>query len=363
MAAGDPKRSYWSLQKKLDMRLAEGQPLPATPFSERKAAEPRTGEHPVRSLVVSTAVVMAFVLTPACVGYSPARGQDFSITNQGTPVDAFHRDLMRQLQAWWDVHAYYPRHASSGDEAGTVVVHLRINTDGRIWTADLAGSSGSYSLNSAAVATFRNGFVQKFPDGEKDVDIDLRLHYVLTHKSDEEMPVSLTPPTPKRPFTITNDPIKSPILETMLLKTCTGEVVRGGVRNHPIFGSHGTATAIFFRRPDGTPWVSLDEGGYPNLSPVVEIGKRLQWTGREEHLGRGGSLWTSYEVWPDGDNHIVGNLIGAASSASVTKGDTYVADHDLSGTVDFTCETRTVPTPNFNTWFAQTTIKPSGDPP
>ena len=202
-----------------------------------------------------------------------------------------------------------------------------------------------------------------FPDGEKEVELDLRLHYVLTHKSDEEMPVSSTPPAPKRPFTITNDPIKSPILETMILKTCTGEVVRGGIRNHPAYGQHSSATAIFFRRPDGTPWVSLYEGGYPNLSPVVEVGKKLQWTGREEHMGRGGSVWTSYEVWPDGDNHIVGNLGASASSASVTRGDTYVPDFDLSGTVDFTCQTESVPTPRFNTWLAQTTITPSGDPP
>ena len=30
--------------------------------------------------------------------------QDFSITNQVEPADARRRDLMRQLQAWWDVH-------------------------------------------------------------------------------------------------------------------------------------------------------------------------------------------------------------------------------------------------------------------
>ena len=97
--------------------------------------------------------------------------------------------------------------------------------------------------------------------------------------------------------------------------------------------------------------------------PVVEVGKKLQWTGREEHLGRGASIWTSYEVWPEGDNRIVGNLGGYAPAAGSTRGDTYVPDFDLSGTVDLTCETETVPTPGFNTWFAQTTITPLGDPP
>jgi TonB family protein len=318
----------------------------------------------MRSWVVSAALATAFVLTPAATGLAPARAQDFSITNQGAPADAFRRDLMRQLQAWWDVHAYYPRHASSADESGTAVIRLQILPDGNIWMVTMLGGAGSRSIDAAALATFRNGFVQRFPEGQKEVDIDLRLHYVLTRQSEDGTPVSSPAPAPRRPFTITNDLVKSPILDTMILKTCTGEVVRGGVRNHPMFGRHSWARAIFFRRPDGTPWVSLYEDGFPDLSPVTEVGKTLQWTGREEHIGRGNSIWTTYQVWPEGDNRIIGNIGSfVPGSNGITKGDTYVSDSELGGIVEFTCETQTVATPQFNTWLAQTAVAPSGDPP
>ena len=73
----------------------------------------------MRSSVALSAFAAAFVLTPVAAGYAPALCQDFSITNQVEPANAGHRDVMRQLQAWWDAHAYYPRHASNSDEGGT----------------------------------------------------------------------------------------------------------------------------------------------------------------------------------------------------------------------------------------------------
>src|ERR1700692_3653588 len=97
----------------------------------------------MRLSVASAALAAAFVLTPVAAGYAPASSQDFSITNPAEPADAGRRDLMRQLQAWWDVHAYYPRHASNSDEGGTVKVHLVINTDGNIGTVGVVESSGS----------------------------------------------------------------------------------------------------------------------------------------------------------------------------------------------------------------------------
>ena len=97
----------------------------------------------MRLSVASSALAAAFVLTPLAAGYAPALCQDFSITNQVEPGNAGRRDVMRQLQAWWDAHAYYPRHASNSDEGGTVKVHLVILPDGRIWTVDVVESSGS----------------------------------------------------------------------------------------------------------------------------------------------------------------------------------------------------------------------------
>ena len=111
----------------------------------------------MRSSVASSALTAAFVLTPVAAGYAPALCQDFSITNQVEPANAVRRDLRRQLQAWWDVHAYYPRHASNNDEGGTVKVHLVILPDGRIWTIDVVGSSGSASLDTAGARCFGVG--------------------------------------------------------------------------------------------------------------------------------------------------------------------------------------------------------------
>ena len=134
---------------------------------------------------VSTAVAAAVVAIPVGLAVVPAPGQDFSITNRVEPVNGTRRDLLRQLQAWWDVHGYYPRHASQNDEGGTVKLHLVIYPDGRIWSAEIVDGSGSASLDTAAVTTFRTGFVRPFPPGTPNAELDLSLHYVLTHRHDQ----------------------------------------------------------------------------------------------------------------------------------------------------------------------------------
>jgi len=241
--------------------------------------------------VASAALAAAFVLTPVAAGYAPAFSQDFSITNQVEPANAGRRDLMRQLQAWWDVHAYYPRHASQSDEGGTVKVHLVIHSDGIIWKVDVVESSGSPSIDMAGSSTFRGGFVRPFPAGAPGADVDISLHYVLAHRHDQPVAAGYTPVVSKSPFTITNHPVKSPILDTMLQRTCTGTVVKEGIRNHPWYGGRHWVQAVFFRKPDdGTPWVKFYDGGETLLAPVNEVGKLVQWTGREEHPSPNNSL-------------------------------------------------------------------------
>ncbi len=233
----------------------------------------------MRLSVASSAIAAAFVLTPVAAGYAPALCQDFSITNQVEPTNAGRRDLMRQLQAWWDVHAYYPRHASNNDEGGTVKVHLVIRPDGKLWTVTVVESSGSRSLDAAGSAVFRDVIVRPVPENEPNADIDISLHYVLAHRHDQPVAAGYMPVLSKSPFTIMNDPVRSPILDTMLQRICTGTVVRGAVANHPWYGQHYQAQAIFFRKPDGTPWVKFNEAGKVSLSPVTEVGKMVQWTG------------------------------------------------------------------------------------
>jgi TonB family protein len=289
----------------------------------------------MRLSIASSALAAAFVLAPVAAGHAPALCQDFSLTNQMEPAIAGHRDLMRQLQAWWDAHAYYPRHASNSDESGTVKVRLVILHDGRIWRVDVVSSSGSRSLDAAGDAVFRGGFVRPFPEGESqaDFDIDISLHYVLAHRHDQPVAAGYTPALSKSSFTITNDPVKSPILDTMLQKTCTGTLVLGGIENHSWYGMPSWAQAIFFRKPDGTPWVKFYERGYATLAPVTEVGKMLQWTGREEGGDNRISLWRQYTVWADGDNH----LRGAIGGRVVNKNGVAMNANLGGNSVDLTC--------------------------
>ncbi len=306
---------------------------------------------------IACALAAAFVLTPVAAGYAPALSQDFSITNPVEPANPGRRDLMRQLQAWWDLHAYYPRHASQGDEAGTVKVHLVIHPDGNIWTVDVVGSSGSDALDAAGSSAFRGGFVQPFPAGTPEAAIDLSLHYVLAHRHDQPVAAGYTQVSSRGPFTITNDPVKSPILDTMLQKTCTGTVVSQGIRNHPMYGVRHWAEAVFFRKPDGAPWVKFYEGGYPILAPVTEIGKLVQWSGREEsHAGN--NKYTQYTVWLDGDNNLSGSIqviypFGPGREQGFNHG----------GTVDLTCATEVVPAITWSAWSVTPAPSPVGDPP
>jgi hypothetical protein len=121
------------------------------------------------------------------------------------------------------------------------------------------------------------------------------------------------------------------------------------------------AQAIFFRKPDGTPWVKFNERGYPSLSPVTEVGKMVTWTGRQELAGGGKreDKWLQYTVWPDGDNHLrgaIGTIHSKSGVAFITTGG--------GDSVDLTCATEVLPTITWNDLVAQTMATPSPlDPP
>ncbi len=305
----------------------------------------------MRVSIASSALAVAFIMTPLAAGYAPALGQDFSITNPEEPMPLGRRDVMRQLQAWWDAHAYYPRHASNMNQDGTVDVQLEILPDGKVWPS-LVGSSGSPSLDAAGETVFRGAFVRPFPAGEPEADIDISLHYVLTHRHGQPAAAGYTPVVSKSPFTITNDPVESPILHTMLQRTCTGTMTLGGIPGYPLFGVHSWAQAIFFRKPDGTPWVKFWERGHASLSPVTEIGKMVTWIGREEHTRNdsgNSETWYQYTVWPDGDNH----LSGAIGGRTISRSGVPVNSNLAGNSVDLTCATEALPTVTWNDWIAE----------
>jgi TonB family protein len=319
----------------------------------------RKGEYSMRLAVASFALAATFILAPVAAGYAPALCQDFSITNQVEPANPGRRDLTRQLQAWWDAHAYYPKHASNNDEGGTVKVHLVILPSGKIWTINVVESSGSRSLDSAGSAVFRDVFVRPFSEGEPKAEMDVSLHYVLAHRHDQPVAAGYTPVLSKSPFTIMNDPVKSPILDTMLQRTCTGTVVVGGTKNRPWSGIRSGAQAIFFRKPDGTPWVKFNKGGWPSLSPVTEVGKMVQWTGHVEYFGGSATnfFFPQYTAWLDGDNRLSGTI------GSRFVDNFGVPYNQNGGYVDLTCATEVEPTITWSNWNVDTRATPPGDPP
>jgi len=279
----------------------------------------------MRFSLASAALTAAFVLAPVAAGWAPALSQDFSITNKEEPVDPSRRDLMRQLQAWWDKHAFYPKEAAQADVGGIVKVHLVIHPDGNIFMVRVAESSGSRSLDRAGFTAFRSGFVRPFPEdaNTQPVELDILLHYILAHRHDEPVNAGYKPASSNRAFTISNDQVQPSVVDTLRQRTCTGIVVKDGIRNHPMYGRRSTATAIFFRKPDGTPWVKFWAEGFVNITPVTEIGETAQWTTTIPY-----SKYTEharYNVAPDGDNHLSGDI------------------DRPRGTVDLTCETEVVP--------------------
>jgi TonB family protein len=309
----------------------------------------------MRLSLALAALAASFVLMPVAAGLAPALSQDFSITNKLEPADASRRDLMRQLQAWWDVHAYYPKEAAQNDVGGTAKVHLVIHPDGVIFLVYVVESLESRSIDAAAFSAFRGGFVRPFPEGPtapQQVEIDITLHYVLAHRHDEPVAAGYTQAASKSTFTITNDPVKSTVVDTLLQRTCTGNVRREGIRNHPIYGYNTRATAIFFRKPDGTPWVKFQEvgtgAGGAHLGalivvPVTEEGKLVKWTGQGESF-RGGERYSKYTVWPDGDDRLVGDL------------------DPHGGAVEFTCATEVVPAITETAWMERQEPKSAPEP-
>lgn len=312
----------------------------------------------MRSQVGSATLVIGFLLAPAIADHAPAASQDFSITNQVDPVDVSRRDLLRQLQAWWDVHGYYPRRASDSNEGGTVKVRLAIRSDGNIATVQVVESSGSQSLDSAAYTAFREGFVRPLSAAAPATSLDLSLHYVLADRRGQPVPANHAVASRKRPFTVTNEPVRSPVVDTMLQRSCTGTVVKQGIRNHPAYGVRNSAEAVFFRRSDGTPWVKFYEGGFGILAPVVEVGKIVKWAGRVEWLGGGSRSFTEYTVWSDTGNSLNGSIgivyLDAAKASQLL---------NRGGTVDLSCATEVVPAVTWSASAVTPIPTPKGDPP
>jgi TonB family protein len=204
------------------------------------------------------------------------------------------------LQVWWDVHAFYPKEAADKNLSGTVKLHLWVRPDGRVWTVKVEQSSGSQAIDDAAHDTFLRADLRPFPPGTPAprADVYITAHYILTQGR----------APPKRPFTTTNTPIKETVVETMKEKICTGTMTEGW----PIDARTWPVEAMFYRKPDGAPWVRwTSRFGVVEHARVTEQGTSAHWTGLPElraALARNAN--PRYVVWPVGDNHLSGRTEG-----------------------------------------------------
>jgi TonB family protein len=146
------------------------------------AADLNKGKNALRSYVASAALAAAFVLLPAATGYAPASAQDFSITNETGRGSEWYK----QLQAWWDLHAYYPPDASAKNESGDVKVHLTIKPDGEVWKVEVVQGSGLKVFDMAGYEVFKYALLRPIPPDPAvpQADVYITEHYVLTHRSE-----------------------------------------------------------------------------------------------------------------------------------------------------------------------------------
>ena len=168
-----------------------------------------------------------------------AEPQEASVRVEGAELGA---DWLKQLQAWWDLKAFYPKEASDKNVGGTVKVHLWINPDGVVWNVDVAQSSGSAVLDEASFEIFhRAASGAALSAGHRRqprADITISMHYVL------RQPGAATASS-KRNFTITNDPVQGTIVDTMQQKTCTRHCRGGRVHRFDFRNAYSRRSCLF----------------------------------------------------------------------------------------------------------------------
>ncbi len=225
-------------------------------------------------------------------------------------------DWIRQLQEWWDLHAYYPREAIAKGLSGAIKVHLVVHGDGEVWIVKVLQGSGSETLDRAGIEVFLHGHLRPFPPGTPapQAEVTITMRYALRQPGAAD--------APKRPFTVTDAPVKGTVVDKMQQRVCTGVVVEGGWGPNSFLGTRVRVEAVFYRNPDGAPWVRwTSRGGIVVDAPVIEQGVAAHWYGIPAlgpAMNRGPK--PRYAIWPAGDNRLGGT------------------SDDPRGSIDLTCE-------------------------
>ena len=92
--------------------------------------------------------------------------------------------------------------------------------------------------------------MRPFPAGQPNADVELSLHYILAHRHDEPVAAGYTPVLSRSNFTITNDPVKSPVLDTYSAKDCRRNDREGWDKKSP-------SRTGFLVRPKQSSFASL----------------------------------------------------------------------------------------------------------
>jgi TonB family protein len=237
---------------------------------------------------------------------APTEGPEASVQVVGAQLGP---DWIRQLQAWWDRHAFYPGEAAQQNVSGTLKAHVVVQPDGEVSTIHVEQSSGSRYLDNAAYQAFTDAHLHPFPPGTPapKADVYITLHYVLTHGD-----VAAAAAVSKRPFTVTDKPIAAAKASSLQQKTCTGRIVvdsaTGGLDSW--YGRHGWARADFYRGPDGKPRVKFSTSWYSADAAVNESNGSAGWLGPEQHVGPPGMgmVQLKYSLFPAGPDHVGGSV-------------------------------------------------------
>jgi TonB family protein len=271
------------------------------------------------------ALAASFALAPMAAGDAPALAQDFSITNPENPVRVegavLGPDWIRQLQAWWDKHAFYPGEAVQKNVSGTVKVHIVVHPDGEVSTIHLVDGAGSKYLNNAAYQAFRDAHLHPFPPGTPapQADVYITLHYVLTSGPASAEAAS------KRPFTVTNKPVEAANTSSLLPKTCSGILVISPFGELDSGrGWREWAKAIFYRTPEGQPRFKFWTAWGAKDVPVNELDGSAGWLGPRQPI-KGGYNQLRFSLWPAGPDHVAGSVVNIYSGMTD------------DGTIDLTC--------------------------
>jgi TonB family protein len=300
-------------------------PKPVAPPPPRVVARPppprssppvRTASQPARETPLGPPAA-----NPAAATAQLVEGPETAVHIEGAQLGP---DWIRQLQAWWEQHAFFPGEAASKGLSGTVKVNLVVQPNGEVTTIHIEQGAGVKQIDNAAYVAFRGAHLHPFPPGTPapQADVTITLHYVLTN-GPQAAAAAL-----RHPFTVTNKPIQGTVVATMpqQQRTCTGKLVLDSPGLLDSFrGSRGYIEVTFYRAPDGKPRAKISLSTGVVDQPVNEFDGSVGWAGPIEHKTAYEYSWKHYYFWPSGSDHVTGSLTDTMNAAA-------------NGTIDLTCD-------------------------